>query len=334
MKRLRNSFYSVLYTMTVGVLGVSYAAPLEAKMQVVSPCTSEERWQADTASELVWTTELNQFLMGKSSVIRSFGNALALKRAMGSSTGAVTGVAKGAATGAEGEETGLRVLSEYWIARTLQEAGLLHLAHQAMSLVAQYSPAELGASGVQIQASTVACLVELRQKVPGMGLTSLSITQLGKIHRKWEDSQPRNESLRPVFWKAASLLVVDTVSEGKEGGMAELLAILQGSGPYESFVKFMSAAQKGQNEAMVQAYAALLPQLSTLSGVAKGSGGAEGFFKPYLDHLKLLNARALYATHQWAPASEIYQKIGSRSNEQVDALSELSWAYLLGERYR
>jgi tetratricopeptide (TPR) repeat protein len=57
------------------------------------------------------------------------------------------------------------------------------------------------------------------------------------------------------------------------------------------------------------------------------------FLTRYQDQAHLLLGRALYATARFKESADEFQKVKKTSNEQIEALSNLAWAYLLQEKY-
>jgi hypothetical protein len=57
------------------------------------------------------------------------------------------------------------------------------------------------------------------------------------------------------------------------------------------------------------------------------------FLSRYKDQAHLFLGRAYYSVAKFQEASEQFQKVKKTSNEQIEALSNLAWAYLLQEKY-
>lgn len=296
-----------------------FASPLGwgnamASLSVNHPCSLSEVWQTTGTSPSLSLleerlVEMNSLFSGKSFPTQSFSNALAFKRA--------------ALTPQDS------LLSEYWISRSLQQAGFIHLAHQAFGLIVNQSPTS---EILPIQLASLACLVSIQQHTAAMNLGGLTPQQLGKLFYSLNANPLLLEWVKPTLWRAGALLTLERghktsrssnpLEEG-ESHLPDLVQELQGAGAYENFSKIILAASR-LNYSQIQD-----PLNFLLTDTVN-----KDFFNPYLDHLKLLGARASYGLGQYEQAIAQYRSISPRSNEWVDALSELSWSYLQAEKYR
>ena len=328
--RTKSQKIKLLLTAFISIIGLEFIpTPAYGDLAVSNPCTKQEHWsildlanssREEKAFGISWLKEINSLFSGHASPLRSFSNALALKRVSSNPNESI--------------------FSEYWISRSLQEAGLFHMAHYGLGLIVNQG---VSPSTLSVQLAALACLVSMQQQHSGsLTLEGLSQSQLLKLNQALDSdtiASPQMEpiktaiktSMKTAIWQAAVFKVMDQNGSNK----SDFIRILKSSGApgvsglpglpnvYEKFATVLLSSMQGESESIVQGLSVLLPLIQT-----------EVFFKPFLEHLKMISARAAYTSGKWSQSVDQYKLVHPRSNEWVAALSELSWAYLKGEKYR
>ncbi|MCC7442324.1 MAG: hypothetical protein IT285_11860 [Bdellovibrionales bacterium] len=268
-------------------------APLRAGV-AWGACTPAERWEFGRELRAEWSEAYGSFLKGGLSPLRGFAEALALRGLPG--------------TPAE------KAFSEFWIARALQQGGLLHLAHGGFMALALKNPAETD-PGVQLAA--LDCAATLTHRYPSLELDPRLIDRLPFLAKRAPLA-----SVVPVVHRAAVLLAVQELSrtEPQQIRLQVLSQALEGAGPHEDLILGLAAARARRH----------VDAIERLSRFTSGKTTPQ-FLGKFRDLAHLTRGRAHYAMGSYASAARAYQQVSKSSNDLKSALNELSWAQLQGD---
>ncbi len=279
------------------------AAELPSKSQISSvyseeTCTPSERWSwpdNDSLKGSIWVQEFESSALRKSSKVRGFSEALALRKLAKSDRE--------------------RAFSEYWMSRVLFSAGLVHLAEKGFSALLK---SEVISDTAPFQLAALGCLSFIHRKYSGILIDANLIPRIIELNSAISNLSSNSKILKSSIWEAAMYLALDG-----SHNTPEILDLLNGSGAYENFsLAVLHISQSRYTEA--------LKDLDSFFLNAKGND----LFKSFMDRAHLLYGRAAYALERYQDAVQHYQSIGMRSNERVHGLSELSWSFLMMQRYR
>ncbi len=184
--------------------------------------------------------------------------------------------------------------AEYWVARVLFDLKLDPLAHQALASVFENS------ENKDLKKAAFSCLARIQMRSPDW--RAPSVQNLKGLTFTEEDSDILFE---PLLGKESKLS--ETLSPGHKGFIDGVRALSQKDYP-EAIVSF-------------QAYFKYL-ELHSSPVLLK-----------YVDQGHLFLGRALYSVAKFTESANEFQKVKKTSNHQIEALSNLSWAYLLNEKY-
>ncbi len=260
-------------------------------------CTSSERWiwPKNSAISAEVIKEFTLSISNGASRIRGFSEALALRRL------------------ADSDQS--KAFAEYWMARSLYTAGLFHIAEKGFSaLLAREVSDEISS----IQLAALGCLSSIHKKVPGIQIEKKFIKRLIKLNEMIPKMSATAQPLKSVVWEAAFYLFLEDTSYP-----VEVLNLMKGSGPFEALS--LASIHSHQDR-----FEEVLRDLDLFFLQSKGID----LFKVYQERAHLLYGRAAYALGKYPDSVRHYQAIKANSNEWVHALSELSWAYLMEEKYR
>ena len=267
-------------------------------------CTDAERWVYGPALEqdvsLSFRREFEQFLQNKSSAVRSFAEALALRRL------SLT--------------VGSKIFSEYWISRSLYRAGLIEIAASGFNAIAGKPPTP---STVGIQIAALACL----ERIHALHSTIDFAPQVRAQISTYFGSAVVKPEFLPILWEAVLQIFQRQIgsevgSDSKDSEGAALVRLVRGGGPYERYLKAILAIRQGKaREAAGHLEALIIADRLPAS------------IRAQKDTIRLLLARTYYTSGRYEEAAAQLGKIDKNSNELIHALSEMAWAHLLAGRY-
>lgn len=252
-----------------------------------------------------WILAFSKYLQGKTSVIESFSQALALRRL--------------AATPHE------RVFSEYWVSRVLLASGMVHLAEIGFKSILQE---DVTRQSAPFQLAALGCMNLTKRKNGVLSYKPEIISQLKEI---LEYAQQIAPELRSIIWETSVHLVAAGPEFHSGDSLKRLMQTLEGAGPYEALAKGIHSSElslqaQGNGDHQKQA-------IQNLQAFFAAPSLPEGLV-PLKDQAYLLLGRAWYSLGGYDKAIASYRKINMRSNEWVHALSELGWSYLMAGYYR
>ena len=184
--------------------------------------------------------------------------------------------------------------SEYWMGRILYDLKLDPLAHQALQSVFENS------ENPDLKKAAYRCLAQIQTRTPD-----------------WEAPSLAEASLLPWTEDDSDALVAPLL--GSKSALTQKLAP-----PHRALVEGISSLNdKNYAEAIID-FAAYFKYLETHSNAV---------LDRYQDQAHLLYGRAFYAVAKFNEAATQFQLVKKTSNEQIEALSNLSWSYLMNEKY-
>ena len=243
----------------------------------------------------------------QNAIIRSFSEALALRRM------------------AETDQE--RAFAEYWISRTLYSAGLIHLAEKGLTALLQREP-ELSVAPFQLAA--LGCLSVLHRKVSGIEIDGALIRHISQLKALLPQLLPNGETsngrmLKEVIWEAAFYLFLNDSTR-----QADLLPLLKDSGSFENLTLAVLHSSQDRFEDATKDLDHFFVSYRDFAH----EFGEDEIFAPFMNRAHLLYGRAAYALGKYPESISHYKAIEAHSNEWVHGLSELSWAFLMSEKYR
>jgi hypothetical protein len=261
-----------------------------------NPCTGKEKWVHGQTVPEDFREEFEAFLNKKRAPVRGFSEALALRRI------------------AESDEA--RAFGEYWIARSLYEAKLVHIAHGGFSAIVS-RPIRPETAGVQLAA--LGCLSQINHRFPTLATPAAASAQLDDYLKS-----AHSPALKEVVWHAALIHMHRLFGEEKypKEGIQAVLKLLKGAGSYEAFAKSLWASRRGDHQQAITEMKKFVADPSL-----------PGNLKSYLNIAHIMIARSLYTVGRYGEAANHYKSVEKRSNELATALSELAWANLMDEKY-
>lgn len=259
-------------------------------------CGSGESWTFAGEIREDFAGDFGAFLAGKTSAVAGFSDALALRRIA--------------------QNSDARSFSEYWIARTLFQAKLYHIAHAAFTQIASRAPTE---SNIGIQTASLECLLRIEEKYPAIKLPE-SVFRLLPQYLSLQKKNLGNQV--SVSWEAVhSLLRLQIAENAPKDRLEKTLALLTGSGAFEALGKALLAARLNEHGMTIREIRKYFEQVASAPALSRFSDGA-----------MILAARAHYSLQQFDRAIDFYKRVSKKSNDLANTLSELSWAYLLADR--
>ncbi len=184
--------------------------------------------------------------------------------------------------------------AEYWIARILFELNLDPLAHQALKSVFQST------SNPDLKKAAFGCLARIQARAPDY--KAPPTTALVGLNFGEEDSDT-------LFMSVL----------GKENSLSKKLAP-----GHRGFVEGFNALNKKNYTDAILGFQAYFKYLETHTNP---------ILSRYQDDAHLFLGRAYYAVAKFNESAAEFQKVKKTSNVQIEALMNLSWTYLLNEKY-
>ncbi len=293
----RTIFLIIAGLMSLTLAGAAQAHAEAADLSFANfPCHKAESWNySDSLKESISKETLEDFegfLSHKITPVQAMADALALRKS------AKTPEAK--------------TLAEYWMARSLLESNLIHVAHQGFSALVAHGQAP----GVQLAA--LACLSKINVANPSLEIPEPVGARLASLLGAAQELKKLE-----IVWTVAGIELRQFLGQENppKDKIERNLAVHRGGGSYELLAQALVATKyskhKEANIHFSKFFAAPLPQpLQRLE-----------------DTTHILAARSLYTVGRFEAASEHLKTVKKSSNELANSLSELSWAYLQAEKY-
>ncbi len=184
--------------------------------------------------------------------------------------------------------------SEYWMARVLYDLKLDPLAWQAFHSVFENS------ENTDLKKAAYSCLAQIQTRTPD-----------------WEAPSLKEASLLPWNEGDSDSLVVPLM--GTKSPLVKKLAP-----QHRALVDAVAALQDKDYPAAIVGFTNFFKYFETHSNKV---------LERYTDQAHLLYGRALYSVAKFTEAATQFQLVKKTSNEQIEAMSNLAWSYLLQEKY-
>ena len=277
----------------------------------LNTCSSGEKWfkanrplSEKGAIDYSWIEAFTAYLQGKVSPAMGFSQGLALRRLA--------------------SYPHERAFSEYWISRALLGSGMIHLAEAGFkSLLNEKVTVETA----PFQLASLQCLTMIHKNYGVFALNrSQLLPQLSALVQLLPQLSDKQDFLMSPIWNTTLLLLVNDPESNE--GKAEMDRLLKNSGPYQALANGLTRSTYSKQDFSIQT------QLIQDLDLFLKNPNLPSTLIGYRDHAHLLLGRAWYSIGEYDNAASSYRQIGVRSNEWVHALSELSWAYLMSEKYR
>lgn len=291
---MRNSLIVILLGM-LSALGHAQAADLGAS----GACTSLERWSYGSGIEPATRKRFEKLLFAQVPPMQGFAEGLALARS--------------------GASAKAKLFGEYWKNRALLQGELASAALDGFSAIAASDP---NAETIGVQLAAIDCINRIHERYPALPLPAEMRTRLAQIRGVMTPSQPHD----PLWTLTVNLILEDLARDSSRSSVSSLASLLSGSGAYEAFGRGFIAAEERDHSQTIAALEKTLGRSDIDERLPQS-------LVRHLPHARLVLARAYYSTGQFERATAQYNLLPRSSNETPEMLSELSWSYLMSERY-
>jgi hypothetical protein len=288
-------------TLALLIIAASSASALSssasAASHAASPCAEGEAWRLSSSIPPRAREGLEYTAEGNLGLAEAFAQSEAL-----------------AQSSASLGSPEVRAFTRYWQARAYYGAGLLALAHAKFSDLASQAPVGETAG---FQAAALACLARIENEAPALSprasvassMAALAAHELSARERGWLSDY-------------AYIVARDQVARGTaEASVSAIISLVSASPAHAAYVRGLLSARQATHART----------LSAMDSFLKSDIPAS--LRPEISHAHLLMARAAYALGQFENAAAHYRKVAQSSNDFAQAMTELSWSFLLAERY-
>lgn len=183
--------------------------------------------------------------------------------------------------------------SEYWVGRILYELHLDPLAHQAMSSVYESTQDQ------DIKKAAFSCMARIQIRSPDWKAPPLAST--------------------PFTFTADDSDVIFLGILGRESTLTKKL-----TPGHKGFIDGYNSLAKKDYTGAIVGFQNYFHYLETHSNP---------LLTRYIDEGHLLLARAYYSVAKFPESAAEFQKVKKTSNQQIEAMSNLAWGYLMHEKY-
>ena len=264
-------------------------------------CTDQENWTFSSRIPEAWQKQFSVLPLERGSQIRVFSWGHALRSA--------------------GKTAEAQLLGEYWMWRSLHQAGLVHLAYRGFNALVSR---EHGAESDWIRFAALECLVRIRREFPAVVITPAAVEFSAAILKR-----PLTDGQKAVAWEAVAAFAKRRIAEAAEGANPPMLdaeiAALKGSGPWESMVLAYQASSNLDDVAAVRHAEQFLKQVS--------DPAPAGMLREQQEAVKLLLGRARYHLGKYEEAMQVLRKMDNTSNLFSQSLVDLGWTGLQRKLY-
>ena len=259
-------------------------------------CTSSESWNFGPAISTERRQDFRSFLDQKMKPAQGFAEGLAQRSI------------------AQTDEA--RIFGEYWVSRALYEARLVHLAFDGFSLIAS-RPVTPDTAGVQLAA--LDCVMQITGRYPSIAVPAPVLARVPDFK-----DQASTTAEHQAVWEAAGAGLRQDLADGHPDRktLEQDLALVEGAGAYESLARGLAAASRRDHQNAITELDRFLNAPSLPARLSR-----------FVDPARILLARSLYTMQQFDRSAAQLRQVSKASNELADTLSELSWAFLMNERY-
>jgi tetratricopeptide (TPR) repeat protein len=264
-------------------------------------CTVSEAWKFSSTFLPEFQKEFKNFLSNGKSSVRGFSEAIALRR-----------------TAKTAEE---KFFAEYWMAHALLDSGQTHTAYQGfLAIVAKPAKAEY----VGVHAAALDCVLSIHYAHPAFVVPSQITASLTAYTSAEDVSEAMKSYLNTVAWDAEVSQIQTLLSDDRVSPQViqSALNTLQGSGPYLAFAQGLWMAKQGDHFKTIENLQKFVDDPKIPYNLGR-----------YIDLAHVFLARAHYSVGQYDVAGDELKRVRKKSNFLAETLQELSWSYLMNEKY-
>jgi tetratricopeptide (TPR) repeat protein len=265
-------------------------------------CSSSESWNFSKNFPADFEKEFKGFLKTGKTSLRGFSEGVALR--------------KFAKTSEE------KLFAEYWMAHALLDAGQAHIAYQGFLAIAM-KPVHADTMGVQ--AAALDCALQIHYQHSSFTVPT-QVTNNLPSYVAIDADEPDNMKayVKEVAWDAEASQVQTLLGDDKISPtvIQSALSVLSGGGPYLALAQGLWMAKQGDHFKTIENLDKFVDEPKLPQNLGR-----------YLDTAHVLLARAHYSVGQYDLAGDELKRVRKRSNLLAETLQELSWAYLMNEKY-
>jgi tetratricopeptide (TPR) repeat protein len=248
---------------------------------------------------------MSQFLRRKLSAVRGFAEAIALRREL--------------------RDTENKILSEYWISRSLFEAKLYHIAFAGFGRVLAYGEGVSDSKTIGIQSAAAGCMNRILEKFPTLETPQDVKTNIQRLLRI-----ASSDEIKLPIREFGMQVVLELLGNGVSGVPELAMKIAENLGPSDpshSAAPFVLYSQ-GMVALKQGKYAESAEKLEKFFAISN----LPIQFKRYADHAHILLSRAYYGKRDYVSAEKELKRVKKSSNELAAVLGELAWAQLMEDQ--
>ena len=278
------------------------AATIQVGSSASGSCTPAEHWSYSEGIRARWRKEFDGLITTHFSTPRGFANAMAFRKQFST-------------------DLELKAMGEYFLARSLLDAKMVHVAQSAFQSIVLAPPLKR-TLGIQIAA--LGCLNQIHQKYPSL-VTSASVQArlpglVASLSKFAADQFPaaQREVVNFALVEAAQRQIADN---GSKKEIKATLELLKGQGVHESLAQLFAHAKNSDHAGVITEGQKFL---------------AEKLPQPYerfKDTAHILLSRSFYSIENYDASASHLKLVTRSSNELARGLEELSWAFLQAEKY-
>ena len=209
----------------------------------------------------------------------------------------------------------LQLLADYMIFRSYYELKLYHFAERGFQSVVNQP---VSGATLEISLAALACLNSVYHNHPTMAITFKAPPSLEKIDPRYMSKRERETFVQGIFSIARAKLS----QRSKNMDVSLELALLKGSGPYETFIRILELGEKGDDDGIFQETRKLFAYKNLPENIKKQMDGV---------HLNL--ARVYYNRGAYDASVKEFKKVGQNSAYFSTSISDMSWAQLMLKNY-
>lgn len=292
-----SSLIAFAWIVLLATLTSTFAAPPPPSAKTVDPDSCRP---LDLRSFLSSTITLpatfeesyRQFSNGKLTPLRGFADALTLRRMT--------------------SHPDVKLFSEYWMARALYRAGLVHVAHAGFEVLLRRPATQAQAP---ILEAALSCMLDIRGHLPTLGIH----TDIIENSATW--TRPAGKDL---LAEAGLAFLMDHIADADLSAITPIgFKLIEKSGGYEALGRGLVAARLQKHRDAIRHLKQFLFNISIQPKLRR-----------HIDAARIILARSFYSTRQYSLATEQLRLLPKQSPQINEILTELSWAYLQDEKYR
>lgn len=211
----------------------------------------------------------------------------------------------------------VQFLGKYWLARHFLANKQFHIAHSLFLSIIDDAPKQTPPP-VGVAWSAVRCILEISKQYPTITLPGDFSPDYFKTFYR---TAPR--TVQRIYWDTALKLAQLNINDLKdETYLSRLIEMAKASPAHSSLIRAHASLMKEDFEPATKAFEEFLalPKESQLLGSEK-------------DMVRLLLGRAYYTQGKYPEAIKHLQEISKNSNLLIQALTDLSWSFLMTKNY-